>query len=84
MINLSLLTPEIIVLITALIVLILDLLPWRGRKVLLATVGVLGTVGALLITMGQWDLREEAFYGMVAIDNFSLLFPLNPYIILML
>jgi len=74
MINLSLLTPEIIVLITALIVLILDLLPWRGRKVLLATVGVLGTVGALLITMGQWDLREEAFYGMVAIDNFSVYF----------
>jgi NADH-quinone oxidoreductase subunit N len=74
MINLSLLAPEIVVLITALLVLMLDLLPWKSRKVLLATVGLLGTVSALLITIKQWEVGGEAFYGMVVADKFSVYF----------
>jgi NADH-quinone oxidoreductase subunit N len=74
MLNLSLLIPEIIVLITALVVLIIDLLPWQGRKVLLMVAGILGTLGALIATLYQWDIQKEAFYGLVVTDNFSVYF----------
>lgn len=74
--TLGLLTPEILVLVTALLVLTLDLV-WRdGRRSWLPFLALTGTVLAIVAT-GAIFGRTEAILGeMMAVDDFALFFKL--------
>jgi len=70
--------PMLVVALTALVVLLLDLLPPRDRKDHLGFVSALGVVAALVVTywmtfsVGGADLR--GFRGMVVLDGYALFF----------
>jgi len=74
MLNLSLLTPEIIILTVALLTLVLDLFQWPGRRYLLVTLGIWGIAGAMVATIHQWNIQQEAFFGLITTDNFAVYF----------
>jgi NADH-quinone oxidoreductase subunit N len=64
--------PALIVVGTAVLVLLLDLLPPRGSKAHLGVVSLAGLVGALLATMLTWGGGGRGFRDMLALDNFAL------------
>ncbi|MGH7388365.1 MAG: NADH-quinone oxidoreductase subunit N [Candidatus Rokuibacteriota bacterium] len=66
------LLPALIVVTTALVVLVLDLLPSRGGKAHLAVVALAGVVAALLATVRAWGGAGRAFRDMVVLDNYAL------------
>jgi NADH-quinone oxidoreductase subunit N len=66
--------PSLIVVGSALVVLVLDLLPPRDRKAHLGTVALAGLVGALLTTIAVWGGRGRGFRDMVVLDNYALFF----------
>ncbi|HSE94113.1 MAG TPA: NADH-quinone oxidoreductase subunit N, partial [Methylomirabilota bacterium] len=68
------LLPALIVVATALVVLMLDLVPSRGGKTHLAVVALAGVVGALLATVSAWGGAGRAFRDMVVLDNYALFF----------
>jgi NADH-quinone oxidoreductase subunit N len=70
------LLPTLIVLGTALLVLILDLLPPRGNKGHLGLVTLAGLIGALLATLAVWGGRGRGFRDMIVLDNYALFFHL--------
>lgn len=70
------LAPQIIVILTALVVFLLGALTGSGRKSYLAYVSLLGLVLAGLATLYFWDGHEPAFPGMVAVDALSAYFNL--------
>ncbi|MEK7838639.1 MAG: hypothetical protein AAB328_11745 [candidate division NC10 bacterium] len=61
---------------TACLLLLLDLLPTRGRKDHLAVVGLAGVVLSMILSLGLWGSDERAFNGMVRLDGFALFFNL--------
>ncbi len=63
--------PMLLVLGAAGLVLVLDLLPGAVRRELLATVGLAGVVGALLVTLAGWGKPGRAFHDMVVLDDFA-------------
>jgi NADH-quinone oxidoreductase subunit N len=66
--------PVLIVVGTACVVLLLDLLPPRDRKTHLALVALAGLVGALLVTLGKWGGVSRGFRDMVVLDGHALFF----------
>src|SRR5215470_4819778 len=66
--------PELILLGTALLVLLADLLPLAGRKWPLAVLGLLGTIAAAGAAVLLWvnGDGQTAFNGMVASDKAAL------------
>jgi NADH-quinone oxidoreductase subunit N len=70
------LLPTLIVLGTALLVLLLDLLPPRGSKTHLGLVTLAGVIGAQLATLAVWGGRGRGFRDMILLDNYALFFHL--------
>ncbi len=68
------LLPALIVIGAALAVLLLDLLPARAGKTVLAVVALAGVVGALLAAMLSWGAGVRAFRDMIALDDYALFF----------
>ncbi len=73
-VSLVVLAPSLVVVVTALLVLLLDLLPPRDRKSHLGTVTLAGLVAALLATLRLWGGRGRGFRDMVILDNYALFF----------
>lgn len=74
--TLGLLSPEILLLATALVVLSLDLV-WRGeRRSLLPYLALAGTLLAALATLAIFGRRESILGEMMAVDDFALFFKL--------
>jgi len=73
---LGLLSPELVLLATGLLILILDLIFHRdgGRQDWMPLVGVAGLIGALLATSLLWGTHESLLGGMLAVDSFALFF----------
>jgi NADH-quinone oxidoreductase subunit N len=71
-IDLGALVPTLIVLGTAVLVLILDLLPPRRSKEHLGGVALAGLVAALLASIAQWGHGARAFRDMVLLDDYAL------------
>jgi NADH-quinone oxidoreductase subunit N len=69
---LNTLGPALIVVGTAVLVLLLDLLPPRDSKAHLGVVSLAGLVGALLATMLAWGGQGRGFRDMVVLDNYAL------------
>jgi len=65
------LAPQIIVIATALLVLLLGVLSGPGRKSYLPYLSLLGVILAGLIAFYYWDGHETVSPGMVAVDAFS-------------
>ncbi len=70
------LLPTLIVLGTALLVLLLDLLPPRSSKAHLGLVTLGGVIGAQLATLAVWGGRGRGFRDMIILDNYALFFHL--------
>ncbi len=70
------LLPTLIVLGTALLVLLLDLLPPRTSKTHLGLVTLVGVIGAQLATLAVWGGRGRGFRDMIILDNYALFFHL--------
>jgi NADH-quinone oxidoreductase subunit N len=68
------LAPVLIVLGTAVLVLLLDLLPPRDAKAHLGGLALGGVVVALLATVWRWGGEGRAFRDMVILDNYALFF----------
>jgi len=66
------LLPALVVLGTAGLVLVLDLLPPRARKGHLPVVSLAGIVLALLSTTWLWGEETRAFHGMIVLDGYAL------------
>jgi len=66
------LLPVLVVLGTAGLVLVLDLLPPRARKGHLPVVSLAGIVLALLSTTWLWGEETRAFHGMIVLDGYAL------------
>jgi NADH-quinone oxidoreductase subunit N len=67
------LAPVLIVIGTAVAVLLLDLIPSRG-KAHLAIAALAGLVAALFTTIAAWGGTVRAFRDMVVLDNYALFF----------
>jgi NADH-quinone oxidoreductase subunit N len=65
------LLPMLVVLGAAGLVLLLDLGKTLARE-LIATVALVGVVGALVVTLWRWGKPERAFHDMVVLDDFAL------------
>ena len=65
------LAPQIVVIATALLVLLLSVLSGSGRKSYLAYLSLLGVVLAGLVALYHWDSHESLVPSMVAVDAFS-------------
>jgi NADH-quinone oxidoreductase subunit N len=74
-VELRALLPALIVVATACVVLLLDLLPIRGKGHL-ATVSLAGLVGALLSAIALWGAGARGFRDMVLLDDYALFFHL--------
>ena len=68
------LVPTLIVMGTAVLVLLLDLLPPRESKTHLGTLALAGLVGALVATLMRWGTDGRAFRGMIVVDQLALFF----------
>ena len=75
-VSLRAILPAVVILATAALVLLLDLLPPRERKGHLAVVSLAGVVAALLATTWLWGGENRAFRGMVVLDGYALFFHL--------
>ena len=60
--------------VTALVLLVLDILPPRHRKDHLALIGIVGVVVSLIMTLWMWGSEVRAFRGMVILDSYALFF----------
>src|ERR1700704_4395308 len=68
--------PALVLTLTGFLLMVLDLLPPRGRRDHLGFVGLAGVVAALVTTLLLWGSDVSAFRGMVVLDNFALFFNL--------
>jgi len=75
-VNLRALAPLLVLAGTALLVLLLDLLPPRDRKDHLGAIGLLGVVASLFVTVAFWGSDERAFGGMLVLDGYAQFFNL--------
>ena len=71
---LSTLGPVLVIMGTAALVLLLDLLPPRDSKDHVASLSLAGIVGALLLTVWRWGADERAFRDMVVLDPYVSFF----------
>ncbi len=70
------LLPQLILLLTGLLVLALDLIWGEERKRWLPYVALLGLVGTLAATVTLWGREEVLFQGVFVVDPFALFFQL--------
>ena len=75
-ISLRAIGPLLILCVTALLLMVIDLLPPRERKEHLGVVGLVGVVGSLVLSLFYWGADERAFKGMVVLDGFAIFFNL--------
>ena len=75
-VDLGALLPALVVVGTAGVVLLLDLLPPRDSKDHLGAIALAGVVGALIVTVWLWGrgVETRAFRDMVVLDAFALFF----------
>ncbi len=75
-INIQSILPEIMVVITALVILLVDLLLEKDKKTPLAILGLVGLVTAFIASVLMWrsGVSEYAFNMMIVIDRFTLFF----------
>lgn len=73
-INFELLSPEIIVLAFALLILVIEPLVSRRIKVISAHLGWIGVVLAFVFLVRLWNLNQTSFNQMFVLDNFACLF----------
>ena len=73
---LGLLSPQLVLLLTGLLVLALDLIWGEERKGWLPYVALLGLVGTLAATVTLWGREEVLFQGVFVVDPFALFFQL--------
>jgi len=66
------LLPPMVILLTAALVLVLDLVPPRRSKEHLGGLALAGFIGALLTTLVQWGGGARGFHDMVVLDNYAL------------
>jgi len=68
--------PELVMVITALVVLLLDLVLAKGKKAPLAVLSLLGLAVSLIFSIGMWKggVSTYAFSHMIVVDKFALLF----------
>ncbi len=70
--NVAVLAPEIIIFLTAIVVILLDLAV--KRKGILAGVSVAGIAVSILFDTGLWGRQGVAFNGMLVVDQFAVFF----------
>lgn len=75
-VGLGTLLPALIVVSTAIVVLMLDLLPPRESKAHLALVALGGVIAALLATLATWGRAGRGFRDMIVLDDYALFFHL--------
>ena len=75
-IDLRAIAPILVLAGTALLLLVLDLLPPRDRKDHLGVIGAIGAVVSLLVALWLWGADVRAFRGMVILDDYTLFFGL--------
>ncbi len=68
------LAPLVVVAGTAVVLILLDLLPPRTSKGHLGVVALVGIVATLVSALFLWGRVERAFSGVVVLDNFALFF----------
>ena len=75
-INLKSIFPELMVVITALVVLLCDLFLSQDKKAPLPFLSILGLVFSLIFSVSMWreGVAEYAFSNMIVIDRFALFF----------
>jgi len=75
-INLKVILPELVMVITALVVLLLDLILSKDRKVSLGYLSLLGLAVSLVFSIGMWKggVSTYAFDRMIVVDKFALFF----------
>ncbi|MBI4495772.1 MAG: NADH-quinone oxidoreductase subunit N [Deltaproteobacteria bacterium] len=73
-VNLTVIGPELVVSITALVLLLLNALAKDGARGAIPYLSLAGIAGALLLCFGLWGRGEYAFGQMVVLDNYSLFF----------
>jgi NADH-quinone oxidoreductase subunit N len=71
-VSLRVIAPAAVLAITGFALMLLDLLPPRGRREHLAFVGLAGVVIALIVTILLWGSDVTGFQGMAVLDNLSL------------
>ncbi|HLT18352.1 MAG TPA: NADH-quinone oxidoreductase subunit N [Thermomicrobiales bacterium] len=69
--DLSLLTPQLIVLGLSLLLLLIDAVVPRWRGAVMAYLTLIGYAAALVATFFMFDMNESTFYGMIRADDFS-------------
>ena len=77
-INIQSILPELMVVITALVVLLVDLVLDKDRKTPLAFLGLVGLATAFMASVFMWrsGVSEYAFNMMIVVDRFTLFFNL--------
>jgi NADH-quinone oxidoreductase subunit N len=70
--NFHIIAPALIVAVTAIIVLLGDLVTPHAHKRWLGYTSIVGLVAATIVSIGLWDSNANAFHGMIAADNFGL------------
>jgi NADH-quinone oxidoreductase subunit N len=73
-IDYSVILPEVVVVVTALVVLFLDLFVPPGRRTWLAAVTVIGLAGAIAASIPLWGLNRAAFGDTVVGDTLAAFF----------
>jgi len=71
-VNLITLLPQIIVIVTGILVLLVDLWTPAQQKRFLAQISLAGLALAFLACVGLWGRNETGFAGMIRLDNFAL------------
>jgi NADH-quinone oxidoreductase subunit N len=71
-VSLRVIAPAAILAITGFVLMLLDLLPPRGRREHMAFVGLAGVVIALVSTVLLWGSDVTGFQGMAVLDNLTL------------
>jgi NADH-quinone oxidoreductase subunit N len=66
--------PELILSLTAMVLLVLNVTAKRGAQGAIPYLSLLGSIGALLFCISLWGRSEYAFHRMVILDNYSLFF----------
>ncbi|MBI2934885.1 MAG: NADH-quinone oxidoreductase subunit N [Chloroflexi bacterium] len=70
--NLGVLAPEITIFVTAILVILLDLV--IKRKGFLAVVSIAGLAASVILSVSLWGVRGTVFSGMLALDEFAMFF----------
>lgn len=71
-VNVITLVPQIVVAVTAMLVLLVDLWTPADRKRYLAQVSLAGLVVAFVVTLALWGRNETGFAGMIRLDHYAL------------